>query len=80
MNNSLSHPMAYPCILRLFSDFLLSARGILVLAMIVARIYERNTQSIESEAALDGLYVIRTSVEPEVLSPIETVRADQSLS
>jgi hypothetical protein len=37
--------------------------------------YERNTRSIESEAALDGLYVIRTSVEPEVLSPIETVRA-----
>ena len=42
--------------------------------------YERNTRSIESEAALDGLYVIRTSVEPEVLSPRETVRAYKSLS
>jgi len=42
--------------------------------------YERNTQSIDSEAALDGLYVIRTSVEPEVLSPQETVRAYKSLS
>jgi transposase len=42
--------------------------------------YERNTQSIDSEAALDGLYVIRTSVEPEVLSPQETVRYYKSLS
>jgi hypothetical protein len=42
--------------------------------------YERNTHSIESEAALDGLYVIRTCVEPSVLSPIETVRAYKSLS
>ena len=42
--------------------------------------YERNTHSIESEAALDGLYVIRTSVESEVLSPIETVRAYKRLS
>lgn len=42
--------------------------------------YERNTQSIDSEAALDGLYVIRTSVESEVLSATETVRAYKSLS
>ncbi|NJK66572.1 MAG: IS1634 family transposase [Microcoleus sp. CSU_2_2] len=42
--------------------------------------YERNTQSIENEAALDGLYVIRTTVESEVLSPTETVRAYKSLS
>jgi transposase len=42
--------------------------------------YERNRQSIDSEAALDGLYVIRTSVKPEVLSPQETVRAYKSLS
>ncbi|WP_445313412.1 IS1634 family transposase [Microcoleus vaginatus] len=42
--------------------------------------YERNTQSINSEAALDGLYVIRTSVESAVLSPTETVIAYKSLS
>ena len=42
--------------------------------------YQRNTQSINSEAALDGLYVIRTSVESAVLSPTETVRAYKSLS
>lgn len=42
--------------------------------------YERNKQSIEREAALDGLYVIRTSVTPEVLSSEETVKAYKSLS
>nr|WP_248277962.1 IS1634 family transposase [Brasilonema sp. UFV-L1] len=42
--------------------------------------YERNKQSIESEAALDGLFVIRTSVEQEVLSAQETVKAYKSLS
>ncbi len=42
--------------------------------------YERNQKSIEREAALDGLYVIRTSVEQEVLSPQETVKAYKSLS
>jgi hypothetical protein len=36
--------------------------------------YERNCESIERSAALDGLYVIRTSVEAEVLSPQETVK------
>lgn len=42
--------------------------------------YERNCESIERSAALDGLYVMRTSVEPEVLSPQETVKAYKSLS
>ena len=42
--------------------------------------YERNTLLINSFAALDGLYVIRTSVESAVLSPTETVRAYKSLS
>ncbi|MCP6762339.1 MAG: IS1634 family transposase [Fischerella sp. CENA71] len=42
--------------------------------------YERNQKSIEREAALDGLYVIRTSVEQEVLSPQQTVKAYKSLS
>ena len=37
--------------------------------------YERNTQSIENEAVIDGLYVIRTTVESENLSPTKTVRA-----
>lgn len=42
--------------------------------------YSRNKQSIETEAALDGLYVIRTSVKQEVLSAQETVKAYKSLS
>lgn len=42
--------------------------------------YERNQESIEREAALDGLYVIRTSVEQELLSPQQTVKAYKSLS
>lgn len=42
--------------------------------------YERNQESIEREATLDGLYVIRTSVEPEVLSAADTVTAYKSLS
>jgi transposase len=42
--------------------------------------YERNQQSIEHEAALDGLYVIRTSVASEVLSAQETVKTYKSLS
>lgn len=39
--------------------------------------FERNTASIEREAILDGLYVIRTS-EPELSAP-DTVRAYKSL-
>ncbi len=42
--------------------------------------YERNTETIEFEAALDGLYVIRTSVKIEVLAASETVKAYKSLS
>lgn len=42
--------------------------------------YERNTETIEREAALDGLYVIRTSVSEEVLSGSETVKAYKDLS
>lgn len=42
--------------------------------------YSRNKESIETEAKLDGIYVIRTSVEPEVFSSKETVRAYKSLS
>ena len=37
--------------------------------------YERNLASIKTEAALDGLYVIRTSVEKQKLDASETVRA-----
>jgi transposase len=42
--------------------------------------YSRNKESIETEAKLDGIYVIRTSVDPEVFSSKETVRAYKSLS
>lgn len=42
--------------------------------------YERNPATIEREAALDGLYVIRTSVGLEVLGASETVKAYKNLS
>ena len=42
--------------------------------------FERNHHKIAREAALDGLYVIRTSVEPERLSDTSTVRAYKDLS
>jgi transposase len=42
--------------------------------------YARNLASIAEEAALDGIYVIRTSVPKEVLSTNETVGAYKSLS
>jgi transposase len=42
--------------------------------------YSRNQETIETEAKLDGIYVIRTSVEPEVLGAKETVKAYKSLS
>lgn len=42
--------------------------------------YERDTPSIAEEAALDGFYVIRTSVASGVLPAVETVRAYKSLS
>lgn len=42
--------------------------------------YERHTDTIEREAALDGLYVIRTSVSPKILGASETVNAYKGLS
>ena len=43
--------------------------------------YERNTERIGREAALDGVYVIRTSVaEPEILSAEQTVSSYKCLS
>lgn len=42
--------------------------------------YQRNHESIAREAALDGLYVIRTSVKQEILSAGETVKAYKGLS
>ena len=42
--------------------------------------YERNTDSIKEEAALDGLYVIRTSVPAMEMAAEEAVRAYKDLS
>jgi transposase len=42
--------------------------------------YRRDEAKIGEEAALDGLYVIRASVEPEAFSSPETVRAYKDLS
>lgn len=42
--------------------------------------YSRREDKIAEESALDGLYVIRTSVAPEFLSNEETVKAYKSLS
>lgn len=42
--------------------------------------YQRATDKIAAEAALDGIYVIRTSVPEERLKPEETVRAYKDLS
>jgi transposase len=42
--------------------------------------YERNLASIAQEAALDGIYVLRTSVAQQVLSAEETVRNYKRLS
>lgn len=42
--------------------------------------YCRNQASIAKESALDGLYVVRTSVPPEVLSGPETVETYKGLS
>ena len=43
-------------------------------------LYQRNEVRIAEEAALDGLYVIRTSVPKETLESEETVRAYKDLS
>ncbi|MFQ5507064.1 MAG: IS1634 family transposase [Planctomycetota bacterium] len=42
--------------------------------------YQRKQEQIETEAALDGIYVIRTSVPEEILSADNTVRSYKSLS
>jgi hypothetical protein len=42
--------------------------------------YERKREAIEAEAALDGLYVLRTSVPQEVLGAEDTVRAYKDLA
>lgn len=42
--------------------------------------YCRNTEKIAAEAALDGLYVIRTSVDAQVFSPEKTVRTYKDLA
>lgn len=42
--------------------------------------YSRDEQAIQREAALDGLYVVRTSVPQDVLDAQDTVRAYKSLS
>lgn len=42
--------------------------------------YERDTPRIHEEAALDGLYVIRTSVPKETLETEQTVRAYKDLA
>jgi len=42
--------------------------------------YERNSSKIETEAKLDGIYVIRTSVPAFILDERETVKAYKSLS
>lgn len=42
--------------------------------------YQRNEQSIAEEAALDGIYVIRTNVDSKTLGADETVSSYKSLS
>jgi hypothetical protein len=42
--------------------------------------YRRSSESITAEAALDGLYVIRTSVQKSELTTEETIRAYKDLS
>jgi hypothetical protein len=42
--------------------------------------FTRKTDQINTEAALDGIYVIRTSVEDDALSPAEVVEAYKDLA
>jgi hypothetical protein len=42
--------------------------------------YQRNSDRIAEETALDGLYVIRTNVAAEILTPESTVQAYKGLS
>jgi transposase len=41
--------------------------------------FQRKTQQIEAEAALDGIYVLRTNVPAQTLAPGEVVRAYKGL-
>jgi transposase len=43
-------------------------------------VYRRNDAKIAAEAALDGLYVIRTSVKDDALSAVDAVRAYKDLA
>jgi|SRR5882724_356577 len=42
--------------------------------------YQRDEQAISAESALDGIYVVRTTVSAERLSPDEVVRSYKSLA
>jgi hypothetical protein len=42
--------------------------------------YQRNTQAITAEAALDGIYVIRTTIGPEQMDPAKVVATYKSLA
>src|SRR5260370_8623688 len=42
--------------------------------------FERNTAQINAEAALDGVYVLRTSIKPETLDATSTVKAYKQLA
>jgi transposase len=42
--------------------------------------FERKTAQISAEAALDGIYVLRTSLEPETLDATSTVKAYKQLA
>src|SRR5207245_1558508 len=42
--------------------------------------YHRNQQRIDAEAALDGIYVLRTSVDPDALDPAAVVASYKNLA
>jgi hypothetical protein len=42
--------------------------------------YQRNDKAIAAEAALDGIYVVRTTVDAERMSPEDVVRSYKSLA
>ena len=41
--------------------------------------YQRNQSKIDAEAVLDGLYIIRTSLDEVTLSATDTLKADKNL-
>ena len=43
-------------------------------------VFTRNQDAITAEAALDGLYVIRTTVGPEQMNPAQVVGTYKSLA